>query len=173
MRVLVTAASKHGSTTEIAEWIGEGLRGEGAEAIVLAPEVVSSLDGYDAVVLGSGVYAGHWLEPAKSFALRFTAELTLGRTWIFSSGPVGDPLKPDETPVDVGEMLPLTDAREHRLFGGRIVKGDMGFAERAILAALRVPEGDFRSREEVTAWGAEIARLVRREVGQTEVAART
>jgi menaquinone-dependent protoporphyrinogen oxidase len=171
MRILVTAASKHGATAELSEWIAAGFRGAGAEATVEAPDAVASLIGYDAVVLGSGVYAGHWLEPAKTFALRFTGELTTGRTWIFSSGPIGDPLKPDETPVDVNEMLPLTGAREHRLFGGRIDKSTLGFGERAILAALRVPEGDFRPRDEVVAWAQEIAGIVGAELGQTPIAA--
>jgi menaquinone-dependent protoporphyrinogen oxidase len=101
----------------------------------------------------------------------FTAELNIGRTWIFSSEPIGDPLKPDETPVDVSEMLPLTGAREHRLFGGRIDKHGLGFGERAILAALRVPEGDFRPRADVIAWAQGILGVVGTELGQAPVAA--
>ena len=38
-------------------------------------EEVTSLDGYDAVVLGSSVYAGHWLRRARVFVDTFEAEL--------------------------------------------------------------------------------------------------
>jgi len=171
MRVLVTAASKHGATAEIADWIGTALRGAGAEVTLAEPETVESVSEFDAVVLGSGVYAGHWLAQAKDFALKYTGELTDSRVWIFSSGPIGDPLRPDDAPVDVAEMIPLTGAREHRLFGGRIDKHGMGFGERAILVALRVPEGDFRPRDDIAAWALGIATAVEAELGQTEIVA--
>jgi menaquinone-dependent protoporphyrinogen oxidase len=66
MRVLVTAATKYGATAEIAQAIAEGLGEHGLEATVLPPEQVEGVDGYDAVVVGSAVYAGHWLKPAGS-----------------------------------------------------------------------------------------------------------
>jgi menaquinone-dependent protoporphyrinogen oxidase len=61
MKVLVTAATKHGATGEIAQAIGDVLRDQGLDPTVLEPEQVDAVDGYDAVVLGSAVYAGHWL----------------------------------------------------------------------------------------------------------------
>ena len=64
MKVLVTAATKHGATGEIAQVIGDALRERGLDSTVLEPEQVDAVDGYDAVVLGSAVYAGHWLKPA-------------------------------------------------------------------------------------------------------------
>jgi menaquinone-dependent protoporphyrinogen oxidase len=65
MRVLVTAATRHGATEEIAAAIGEVLAGRGLDPTVAAPEQVKGVDGDDAVVLGSAVYAGHWLKPAR------------------------------------------------------------------------------------------------------------
>src|SRR5215217_7240598 len=72
MKVLVSAASRHGATSEIADELGKMLhealheRGGGGDDVavdVLPAERVSSVEEYDAVVLGSAVYAGHWLEP--------------------------------------------------------------------------------------------------------------
>ena len=65
MRVLVTSATKHGATGEIAQAIADTLRDQGLDPTVLEPEQVDTVDGYDAVVLGSAVYAGHWLKPAR------------------------------------------------------------------------------------------------------------
>jgi menaquinone-dependent protoporphyrinogen oxidase len=63
MRVLVSAASRHGSTAEIAERIGSVLREElvdvRAQVDVLPADAVGDIDGYDVLVLGSAVYMGH------------------------------------------------------------------------------------------------------------------
>jgi menaquinone-dependent protoporphyrinogen oxidase len=160
MRVLVTAASKHGGTAEMAEWIGETLRRAGQDAVVLAPDEVASLDGFDAVVLGSGVYAGHWLQPARTFVDRLGLVLAARPVWIFSSGPIGDPPKPVEGPADGETMRLATGAREHRIFPGRVDRSVMGFGEKAIMTALRVQDRDDRPRAEVEAWAEEIAAAI-------------
>ena len=77
--------------------------------------------------------------------------------WLFSSGPVGDPLKPEEDPVDVEQIMSILGAREHRVFAGRIDKSLLSFAEKAIVKALKVPEGDWRDFGAVKAWAGEIA----------------
>jgi Flavodoxin domain len=51
-------------------FIAEVLSEHGLEATVLPPEQVEEVDGYDAVVLGSAVYAGHWLKPARELVER-------------------------------------------------------------------------------------------------------
>jgi menaquinone-dependent protoporphyrinogen oxidase len=160
MRVLVTAASKHGGTAEMAEWIGESLRRAGLDVEVRRPDDVTSLDGIDAVVLGSGVYAGHWLQPARSLVDRLASALVARPVWLFSSGPVGDPPKPVDGPADAETMRLATDAREHRIFPGRVDRSAMGFGEKAIMTALRVGDRDDRPRAEVEAWAATIASAV-------------
>jgi menaquinone-dependent protoporphyrinogen oxidase len=114
MRVLVTAATKYGATAEIAAAIAEVLDEHGLEATVLPPEQVNGVDGYDAVVVGSAVYAGHWLKPARELVEQHGGALASRPVWLFSSGPVGDPPKPEEDPVDVADLLTATAAREHR-----------------------------------------------------------
>jgi len=157
MQVLVTAASKHGATREIASWIADALRDAGVPTSLREPGQVASLEGVDAVVIGSGVYAGHWLKEATTLVEAFGPDFATRDVWLFSSGPAGEPLKPDSDPVDAEPMRAATHAREHRVFAGRIDRSTMGFAERAIMAALRVPEGDWRPRPEIEAWAREIA----------------
>ena len=157
MRVLVTAATKYGATTEIAAAIAGVLGDHGLEATVLPPDQVEGVDGYDAVVVGSAVYAGHWLKPARELVDRFGGELAERPVWLFSSGPVGDPPKPEEDPVDVADLLATTRAREHCVFAGKLVRKQLSFPERAIVSALRVPEGDFRDWTEIHRWAAGIA----------------
>lgn len=162
MRVLVTAASKYGATGEIARAIGDVLVERGSDATVSPPEEVASIDEYDAVVLGSGVYAGHRLGPAKEFVDRFGGALAARPVWLFSSGPVGDPSRKmvqemEEDPVDVAEILASSKARDHRVFAGKIDRKNLSFPERAVLLAFRGLEGDFRDWDEIRGWASEIA----------------
>jgi menaquinone-dependent protoporphyrinogen oxidase len=77
--------------------------------------------------------------------------------WLFSSGPIGDPPKPDEEPVEVSDIAKATHVRGHRLFAGRLDRHRLGFGEKAVVAALRVADGDFRDWDAIDAWGAQIA----------------
>jgi menaquinone-dependent protoporphyrinogen oxidase len=160
MKVLVTAASRHGSTQVIADAIGEALKAAGMEVAVEPPDEVLSVDGFDAVVLGSAVYMGRWLEPAKRLAQRCASGFAARPVWLFSSGPMGEPPKPAEDPVDVAPMMELTHAREHRVFPGAIDRSTLGFAEKAIVAAVRAPEGDFRPWDQIESWARSIARAL-------------
>jgi menaquinone-dependent protoporphyrinogen oxidase len=157
MKVLVSAESRHGSTTEVAATIGDVLKAAGHEAWVLAPEEVESLDGFEAAVIGSAVYVGRWLEPARDLVERHHAALSRMPVWLFSSGPVGDPPKPAEAPVDVAGLVRLVGARDHRVFAGLVEKRRLGFGERALMAAVRAQEGDFRHWDEIEAWARGIA----------------
>jgi menaquinone-dependent protoporphyrinogen oxidase len=157
MKVLVCAASKHGATTEIAAEIGAALAALGVETFVRAPDEVESLDGYDAAIIGSAVYVGHWLEPARQLVERHQEALRGMPTWLFSSGPVGNPPKPAEEPVEAQPLAALIGARDHRVFPGEVDRTRLGFGERAIVAAVRAPEGDFRPWVQIEAWSREIA----------------
>ncbi len=160
MRVLVTAASKHGATLEIAEAIAHRLASPDIDVVQRLPTDVTALDGFDAVVLGSAVYAGRWLDPAKGLVDRFGAELRDRHVWLFSSGPVGDPPKPEEDPIEAAPMLEATGARDHRVFAGRLDRSLLGFGEKAIVVALRAPEGDFRDWDAIHEWADDISKTL-------------
>ena len=163
MKVLITAATRHGSTFEIASGIEDVLHTAGIETVLTVPERVTDLTGYDAVILGSAVYAGHWLEPAKQFVSRNLSALLARPVWLFSSGPVGDPSKAAEDPADAARVKEATGAREHRLFSGRLERRDLGLAEKAIVSVIRAPDGDFRSWTQIEEWAMKIARTLQSE----------
>lgn len=157
MRVLVTAASKHGGTIGIAEAIVAALGTASLEADIRPIDEVMSLEPYDAVVLGSAVYMGRWLGPARAFVERNGLGLATRPVWLFSSGPLGDPSKPVETPGEVAGLIETTHARDHRIFSGVLDKGSLGLGERAMVAAVRAPAGDFRAWDEIQTWAVGIA----------------
>ena len=157
MKVLVSAASKHGATAGIADAIGSTLMTRGFAVMVKEPGHVEEVHTFDAIVVGSAVYAGHWMKPAIELTERFAERFPGKPVWLFSSGPLGDPPKPTEDPVDVAEVMKLTGARGHRVFSGKLDKAMLSFPERAIVGALRAPYGDFRDWEEIRSWAEEIA----------------
>jgi menaquinone-dependent protoporphyrinogen oxidase len=155
----VTAASRHGATHEIAEAIARGLRERGVEADAHPVESLESLDGYGAFGVGSAVYVGRWLEPARELVETQAATLAAAPVWLFSCGPLGPPdaLKPDGDPVDVEELVKTAQPVEHRVFAGRLDRKLLSFGEKALVIAVRAPEGDFRDWDAIDAFAGDIA----------------
>jgi menaquinone-dependent protoporphyrinogen oxidase len=141
MRVLVSAASRHGSTAEVATHIADilraGLSGD-VDVDVMAAADVGETASYDTVILGSAVYLGRWLEDTRKLAQRIAADRSGSQriaadrsgsqriaadpprpVWLFSVGPIGDPPEPDAEPAEVGDIVRTTQARGHRLFARR------------------------------------------------------
>jgi two-component system CheB/CheR fusion protein len=121
MKVLVTVASKHGSTREIAGALAEELRKSAVEADLKDVSDVTRFEGYDALILGSAIYAGNWLPEARQFAEQHRAELSRVPVWLFSSGPLGeeDP-KPHDDPDKLAASMGGVEWREHRVFVGKL-----------------------------------------------------
>lgn len=171
MRVLVAHASKCGSTREIAEFIAEKLRDRGVEAEALDVKDVTDLADFDAVLIGSAVYMGHWMPEAAEFARRNAAVLLERPVWLFSSGPLV--LTPGATSIDDPKLVPaevpaLIEAvhpREHRIFFGALDPARLPFKYRALrkLPAARaaLPEGDFRNWDDIEVWAGTVASSLR------------
>jgi menaquinone-dependent protoporphyrinogen oxidase len=164
MRILVSAASRYGATAEIARAVAGTLARRGLDVDVLAPDRVERIDQYGAVVLGSAVYAGHWLGPAEAFAARFRDALAARPVWLFSSGPVGNPRRKlvqrmGADPAQLAGAALATGALEHRMFPGKLEPRNLTFAQRVLLRAFRL-EGDFRDWSAIERWASEIAAVL-------------
>jgi menaquinone-dependent protoporphyrinogen oxidase len=134
------------------------------EADVANVGEVEDVARYDAVVLGSAVYVGHWLSNARAFAREHADELADRPTRLFSSGPVGHPLRPtDDDAVQIDDIVEATRAKEHRVFPGKLNRSELNCCEWALVFALRVKEGDYRNEGEVSAWAGEIAASLERQ----------
>jgi menaquinone-dependent protoporphyrinogen oxidase len=173
VRLLVAYATRYGSTGGIAERVGERLRREAGFEVDLLDVAdrgaVGDLTRYDAFVIGSALYFGHWAKPAVAFVQDHRESIASRPTWLFSSGPLGDePLDADgrdqRVAAEPEELAALHDAvrpRGHAVFFGALDPHTLGLRDRAIrkLPAGRdlLPEGDFRDWDEIEGWAAQIA----------------
>jgi menaquinone-dependent protoporphyrinogen oxidase len=158
MSVVVASASKHGSTEEIGRFIADRFRERGIEAEAAPVQEVSDLGGVEAVVLGSAVYLGSWMEEALEFVDRALSTLRSIPVWLFSVGPLGSEIQDEEEqPKQLGELREKLRPRDHRLFFGVLDRDKLGFGERMMVKAVKAPEGDFRDWDEIRAWADGIA----------------
>ena len=158
MSVLVTAASKHGSTQGIAEAIARELAACGVDARFEEIANVADLTDVDAVVIGSALYMGSWMKEAQQFVERHAKELQSRHVWLFSSGPVGeDPDEDAAQPRQLAKLVDATGAVTHRVFLGKLDASTLGPFERLVLKIVHAPTGDHRDWELIRQWADEIA----------------
>lgn len=168
-RILVAYASKYGSTKGIAEFIGEKLRQRGLNVDVRDVSNAEDLGSYDAFVIGSAVFIGHWMKEARQFVSHNQSILSSRPVWIFSSGPTGTSetdkkgrnLREVSGPTEIDELRQSLNPRDHHVFFGAFhpdqIKGAMGFFGRM---APKEDQGDFRNWTEIEAWTNSIADIL-------------
>ncbi|MBD0741343.1 flavodoxin domain-containing protein [Streptomyces sp. CBMA152] len=156
-KALVAYGSKNGSTAQIAERIGEVLRGHGLDTEVRSAAQVRDVQPYDVVVLGGALYAAHWHRDARRFARRNASRLSGTPVWLFSSGPLDASASQRLIPPSPGARRAMVrlDAVEHRTFGGCLRDNVKGRIARSMVNSGR--GGDFRDFESITAWAERIA----------------
>jgi menaquinone-dependent protoporphyrinogen oxidase len=175
MKILVAYASRHGATRGIAERIAQALERDGLEVTLKPAEETTAIEEYDAFVIGSAAYVGHWLKEATRFVQRNRSVLASRPVWLFSSGPIGTETV-DAKGRDAleaarpGEFADFADGlhpRDQRVFFGAYDPDaePIGFMERlgsrfTKLPAVReaLPAGDFRDWPAIESWADGIAR---------------
>lgn len=83
-RILVAYASRTGTTSEIAEVIGDRLSGKGFIAVVRHLSEVKDLSTYESVIIGSAIQGRQWLPEALDFVRENLADLRKIKTAIFT-----------------------------------------------------------------------------------------
>ena len=158
MRILVSVASRHGGTSDMGDTIAETLHAAGHEVTQLIPDDVEHVEQYDAAVLGSAVYVNRVALGMRDLVDRQGGQLRDLPVWLFWSGPVGDSSSSGPaTPDDVTTLARTIEARDVRMFPGRLERSELNISERALVALVKAEAGDFRDFEDVRQWAQGIA----------------
>ncbi len=159
-KILVTYASKAGSTAEIAGAIAETL-GESGAAVDLRPaRAVQSLDGYQMVVIGSAIRIGAWLPEALQFVKANQAQLAQLPVAIFSAHM--ENLGDDETSRQAraaysAPVRALVKPAAEMFFAGKIELARLSFLERVMSRMMKSVDEDKRNWDLIRAWAAGLA----------------
>ncbi|MFJ9037369.1 flavodoxin domain-containing protein [Streptomyces sp. NPDC102406] len=157
VRVLVAYGTANGATAQIAGAIADVLRKAGLQAEPRLVRFVADVSPYEAVVLGSGLYAGRWQKDARKFVRRHHRALAARPLWLFSSGPLDVSASQRDIPAtpSVQRLADELGAREHVTFGGCLHEDAHSRGARMILRSGK--GGDFRDFPAIEKWAAHIA----------------
>ncbi len=157
MKLLVTYASKYGSTAEIAEVIGQELIKREQEVVVKPVDQLDDLTDYDGFIIGSALYAGGWLKAAAEFLHSNQEVLAAHPVWLFSSGPTGEG-DPNEIvgewtfPEGLAEVVAKVKPKDSILFHGYIDLDKLSFGEKMIIKSVKATVGDYRDWLVIRSW---------------------
>jgi menaquinone-dependent protoporphyrinogen oxidase len=162
-KMLVAYATRAGATQGVAETIAAVLRENGATVDLRAAKDVRDVLGYDAVVIGSAIYAGQWMGPAKKLVEKHQAELAKMPVAFFTvcltmKDPTEENCKAVAAYLDpLRQMIqPVSEGA----FAGAVDYKKLNFVFGAILKKMGAPEGDFRDMEAVRTWARELPGLL-------------
>jgi len=154
-KILITYASKCGSTGEVAGAIGKTLAQTGAHVDVLPLKKITNLSDYQAVFVGSAIRMANWLPEAADFVSKNLATLQRVPTAYFTVCMTMIEDTPVRRTKAAGFIEPvravLTPAAEG-YFAGKVDPNSLSFLENISLKAKGVPQGDFRDWDKITNW---------------------
>jgi menaquinone-dependent protoporphyrinogen oxidase len=159
-KTLIAYASKCGSTGEVAEAIAKVLCDLDADVDVRLAKEVTSLDGYNRVIIGSAVRMGQWLPSATSFVEAQQARLAQLPTVIFSvhMANLGDDEASRQARATyTAPVHQFISPQAEAFFAGKIDSARMDFLSRMIIKAMKSQDEDKRDWDAIRAWAREIA----------------
>ena len=157
-KVLVTYASKYGSTGGVADAIGKELCSKDVTSDVALINNAGNIGSYQGVVIGSAIYMGKWMSEAVDFVKKnkdtlrqmpvayFLVCMTLSKPTEENRAKVlsymDSILKavPEIKPVGIGT------------FAGALAYNNLSWLNKKILKSKGTPEGDFRDWNAIRAW---------------------
>lgn len=159
-RILITYATRAGSTAEVAAAIGETLAERGFYVDIKPVKTNPTLEGYDAVILGSAVRMGNWLPEMIDFVKQNQTTLAQVPVALFTVHMLN--LGADETShaarmAYLNSVRPLLKPTDEAFFAGKIDLRTLSFVDRLIVKMVGTaqkdsPIGDLRNWSEIQAW---------------------
>jgi len=153
--VLVTYATKAGSTIGVAEQIARALRSDGFTVTLHKIEKDLDPTPYDAVVIGSAIRVGSWLPPAVNFVEQHASVLANRPVAFFSVCMTLHEDTPEHRDEVYGYTAPVRQMltpQAEGFFAGSMDYGLLSFPVRMLIKRIGVPEGDYRDWNTIDMW---------------------
>ena len=158
-KILVTYATRAGSTAEVAAGIAEVLRAAGTIVDTQPIRAVRDMNGYDAVIVGSAIRMGQWLPEAVEFVKAHCGTLSqIPTAYFLVSG-----LLHEDTPEMRQKVLAflnpvhaILEPVSIGMFAGKMDSSKLSWLDRLMAKAVGTPEGDWRNWEAIREWTQEL-----------------
>ena len=159
--VLVTYATRYGSTQEVAQAIAETLRKNGVAVETQPIRSIGSIERYSAAVLGVPLYMGRMHKDARRFLAAHRNALTKMPVALFVLGPVQ---KDEKDWAGARTQLekelakyPWFSPVSQQILGGKFDPAKLGFPFSLFPPLRRLPAGDARDWTAIRAWASDLA----------------
>lgn len=162
MKILIPYASAHGSTAEVAQFMGTELTRQGFSVTVSSIQLLNDVAGYDAFLLGSAVHSGVWLPEMVHFVREYRTQMATKPVYLWVMcirvlEPGGhEHVLEHYFPKHVVEQLPIYGVRA---FAGKIDQASLDWSESWTMAlrydGMRTAKsysGDFRDWDDIRSW---------------------
>ncbi len=161
-KILVAYASKYEATAEIARTIADTLKEAGHSVDVQRVISVTDISEYDAVLVGSAIYAGQWMGEGVDFLKAQAETLAHKSTWVFSSGPTGEGdavelLGGSSYPAALQPQIDAIKPQGVVLFHGSVDDAKINPTEKKVLEGVQKPTGDFRDWASIKRWAQQVS----------------
>ncbi len=154
-RILVTYATRAGSTSEVAAAIGETLSQRGFAVDVKPVKDNPAVEDYQAVIMGSAIRMGNWLPEAVEYIKKNAQALNGMPAALFTVHMLNT--AEDETSRNarlayLNSVRPLLTGAEEAYFAGKFDFSRLSFMDRMISKMVKAVEGDSRDWNKINAW---------------------
>jgi menaquinone-dependent protoporphyrinogen oxidase len=159
-KILITYASKAGSTAETAARMGEMLAKQNAQVDVLPVEKVGDLSAYQAVVLGSAIRMSQLLPEVVKFVEANQAILQQKSFNVFFLCMTLEKDTPENRQTVSAYLEPvraLVKPANEGMFAGVMDPKKLSLVERLLMKAMKSPVGDYRNWDQINAWAQSVA----------------
>ena len=161
-KILVAYATKSGATAEISKAITESLCARGLSAELKRANHVTSLEGYQGVVLGTAIYMGNPLKEAANFVEKFGSQMANIPLAIFDVCLTMKEATSENEKTALAYLKPISDLIapiKTGAFGGRISFTTLPPLYRMFAQADKqgiLAEGDFRDWGAISTWAEDL-----------------
>ncbi len=164
-RILVTYATRAGSTAGVADAITISLRKRGFSVTERPVKENPPVKGYQAVIIGSAIRRGSWLPEAVRFLTANREALRRVRVALFTVHMLNrgeDEVSRRNREAYLDPLRALVLPVTHVFFPGRIDPERLSLIDRLMVRTLKSPQGDFRDWDKIGNWA---QRVLTEEVG--------